>query len=493
MLASTNEPVGAEKADSDVDGLSSAHDIDFDFAANDASLDRRILLKTDGIVLVLLVLVAVLEFLDKNALAYAAVWGLRQDTGLKGQEYSQVASVFYYGYLGALFVNMWLVTKVPAAKLVGVSTSLWAVVLLSMAACRNYAGLLCVRFFLGVCEAAILPCFMIMTSLWYKKKEQPLRTALWYNTFAGIFGGILSYAIGHINGSLAKWKYLFLIYGSVTLVVGIVVVLVLPSRPDSAWFFSPRERIRAVARLSENQQSVQVKEFRIHHCIEAVKSPRYWILILFAIAQSITNAGVTNFNPLIIGGFGFSPSRTTLMATPQAAVALVAQVSFSIVAYYVPNIRCLLWMISCVPAIVGCVLIHVLDHVTQRGACLAGVYLLGFYNVSWVLALSLATSNTAGTTKKAFTSTSISVAYAVGNIIGPQAFRAKEAPTYESGIVAMLVCFSAMFVLGGAYWIAAVVSNRRREKQFGVVEPEEMAPATGDVTDGENDAFRYSY
>lgn len=69
-----------------------------------------------------------------------------------------------------------------------------------------------------------------------------------------------------------------------------------------------------------------------------------------------------------------------------------------------------------------------------------------------VLALSLATSNTSGTTKKAFVSTSISVFYAIGNIIGPQGFRASESPTYPSGIIMMLVCFCSMFILGGAYW-----------------------------------------
>lgn len=44
------------------------------------------LLKTDLFVLTLLVVVATLEFLDKNALAYAAVFGLRADTNLVGQE-----------------------------------------------------------------------------------------------------------------------------------------------------------------------------------------------------------------------------------------------------------------------------------------------------------------------------------------------------------------------------------------------------------------------
>lgn len=262
--------------------------------------------------------------------------------------------------------------------------------------------------------------------MWWKKKEQPLRTALFYNTFAGIFGGILSFALGHINGSLAKWKvsvptfeslgspsltryslvqYLFLVYGSVTVAFGLLVTAILPSSPETAWFLTPRERIRAVARLAENQQNVQVKLFRPAQCLEAIKDLRYWILILFTIAQSITNAGITNFNPLIINGLHFSASRTTvshggpdrvtlvadahhacaqLMATPQAAVALIAQVSFSAIAYWVPNIRCFLWMLSCLPAIAGCVIIHVVDHVKYRGVALAGIYMLGFYNVSWV-------------------------------------------------------------------------------------------------------------
>lgn len=68
------------------------------------------------------------------------------------------------------------------------------------------------------------------------------------------------------------------------------------------------------------------------------------------------------------------------MATPQAAVALVAQITFSFIALYVPNVRCILWFISCLPALIGAVLIRVLNHETQRAGALVGVYLMGFYS-----------------------------------------------------------------------------------------------------------------
>lgn len=104
------------------------------------------------------------------------------------------------------FPNIWLMTKVPVGKYIGVCLSLWGVALCLMAVCHNFAGLATVRFFLGVFEAAVLPCMILVNSAWYRREEQPLRTAFWYNTFAGVFGGILSYAIGKIGGSLSTWK-----------------------------------------------------------------------------------------------------------------------------------------------------------------------------------------------------------------------------------------------------------------------------------------------
>ena len=55
----------------------------------------------------------------------------------------------------------------------------------------------------------MLPCMLVINAMWYRREEQPLRTAFWYNTFAGVFGGILSYAIGNIQGSLSAWKVSF--------------------------------------------------------------------------------------------------------------------------------------------------------------------------------------------------------------------------------------------------------------------------------------------
>lgn len=260
---------------------------------------------------------------------------------------------------------------------------------------------------------------------------------------------------------------------------------------------------------------------RLDHILDALRDPKYYILMVFVIAQSITNAGITNFNPLIISGYGFSTAKTTLMATPQAAVAMVAQTVFTAIAFFVPNVRCLLWVVSSLVALAGAVMVHVLDASTQRNASLAGLYLMGFYNTPWVLALSLQTSNTGGTTKKSFVSISVAVFYgnfavalfshmlfwisadisvlAVGNIIGPQFFRGDQAPKYALGIGAMLCCFAIMAATAVLYFLICFVSNKHRDRIYGPVDESSGGVSAGiaadaeDLTDLKNTNFRYIY
>lgn len=121
-------------------------------------------------------------------MAYAAVYGMRKDADLQGQQYSWLGSIFYFGYLTMEFPTIWLLTKVPLGSYIGAMLFAWGGCLCCMAACHNFAGLATVRFLLGVFEAGILPALLLVNSLWYTKRKQPLRTALWYNTFAGVSG-----------------------------------------------------------------------------------------------------------------------------------------------------------------------------------------------------------------------------------------------------------------------------------------------------------------
>ncbi|CAH0057664.1 unnamed protein product [Clonostachys solani] len=460
--------------------------------------NRKLLIKTNSVILVVMVLASLLAFLDKNAMSFAAVYGMSQEVGLVNQDYSWLGSIFYFGYIAMEIPALWLLTRVRIGKFIGTILVLWGITITAMAGCKSFATLAVARFFLGVFEAALLPCCILLTSIWYRREEHALVSALYFNTFAGIFGGILAYAIGQIQGGLSPWKYLFIIYGSVTLVFGFVVLAILPDSPQTAWFFTAEQKKLVVIRTAENQTGVSSnKTWKMGQVYEALKDPKYWALSIGVMAFAVTNAGITNFNPLIISGYGFSRTKTVLMASPQAAVAIVAQVTATVIMLYVPNVRCIIWVLSTLPAIAGTVMIHLLDIKTERAASLTGVYLMGFYNVSFVTMLSLQSSNNSGTTKKSFASVSVAIWYSVGNIFGPQFFRTDQAPYYPLGINAMMTAFSVNAVMGMIYFACCFIENKRRDREYG--KPVESSVAVGlevdleDLTDGENHHFRYSY
>ena len=78
---------------------------------------------------------------------------------------------------------------------------------------HNFKTLAILRAFSGAAEACSDPSFMLITSMWYTRRQQPIRMGIWYtaNGLGIAGGGLLGYGIGHIEGSLPSWKYEFLI------------------------------------------------------------------------------------------------------------------------------------------------------------------------------------------------------------------------------------------------------------------------------------------
>lgn len=62
-------------------------------------LDKSLRWKLDLRLMPLLCFTYALQSIDKNTISYAAVFGLREDLNLKGDEFSWTGGIFYLGYL----------------------------------------------------------------------------------------------------------------------------------------------------------------------------------------------------------------------------------------------------------------------------------------------------------------------------------------------------------------------------------------------------------
>lgn len=65
----------------------------------DAETNKRLLRKIDLHIMPLICIVYFLQYIDKTSISYASVTGIIQDTGLHGNQFNWVASIFFFGYV----------------------------------------------------------------------------------------------------------------------------------------------------------------------------------------------------------------------------------------------------------------------------------------------------------------------------------------------------------------------------------------------------------
>lgn len=90
----------------------------------------------------------------------------------------------------------------------------------------------------------------------------------------------------------------------------------------------------------------------------------------------------------------------------------------------------------------------------------------------------------------------VNIGYATGNLLGPQTFRANQAPAYTGGVIAMLSCFCAAILIALTYFVVCVFENRRRDRIFG--KPELIRDGSGEGFEDRSDkdqqeSFRYTH
>src|SRR5262249_9444859 len=95
---------------------------------------------------------------------------------------------------------------------------------------------------------------------------------------------------------------------------------------------------------------------------------------------------------------------------------------------------------------------------------LAGYYFTQASPTPFVALLSLIASNVAGYTKKTTVAALYLIGYCVGNIIGPQTFRPKDAPRYKPAEITIIVCWGLCLIdLYFIYWYCKRMNRKKVE------------------------------
>ncbi|KAH9480026.1 MFS-type transporter cnsO [Psilocybe cubensis] len=306
--------------------LSEIEDPDGEFGGTEARkvLERKLLWKVD-LRMSILVVIYILNYIDRNNAGAARLRGLQSDLDLHGTQFATLLSILYVGYIimqvpSNMFLN-WIGKPslyLPACMVV------WGTISCLTGACREFAfkGALLTRFFLGFVEAAFFPGALFLLSKWYKRNELGLRTAILYcgNIISNAFGSLMASGIlSGMQGKLghAAWRWLFFIEGVLTIAVAILAIFILPDFPSTTKWLTEEERALALRRMEEDSHGKSEGEDANGHTglWMAITDWKVWWMALL-LTSWVVSLSFNAYFPTLSATMGFNETVTLLLCAP---------------------------------------------------------------------------------------------------------------------------------------------------------------------------------
>lgn len=286
------------------------------------AMNKKVMRKVDIHLLPLLIMMYLLNFLDRNNLSQARLGTLEQDLGMTGTDFNLATSILFVGYILMQLPSNLLLTRVRPSIYLGTAMTIWGVISTAQSAAKSFGGLVAARFFLGFAEAPFFPGAIFLMSSWYTRGEMAYRIAWFYSgsSLANAFGGLIGAGVlSNLSGAhgISGWRWLFIIEGTITIGVALLATMILPNYPANTKWLTPEEQAYAQWRLVDDTgeadlaDSISVKE----GVKMAFRDPR---LYLFTLLQhvSLLSQAFQYFFPTIVKTLGFGTIETLLLTVP---------------------------------------------------------------------------------------------------------------------------------------------------------------------------------
>lgn len=194
----------------------------------------------------------------------------------------------------------------------------------------TYKGALLTRFFLGFSEAAFFPGALFLLSKWYTPSELGTRTAiltvgsLTSNAFGALIASVI---LDTMQGKLGRsaWRWLFYIEGSMTVIVALLAIFIVPdfpSSPSSLRFLTTMEARLAVHRMRpvEGLSSKPAGSSAMEGLSLAFRDPKiYWLAV--TLTSMVVSLSFNAFFPTLTQTLGYGTTVTLLLCAPPWAFA----------------------------------------------------------------------------------------------------------------------------------------------------------------------------
>ena len=275
---------------------------------------------------------------DRGNLAQGAADNLLQDLGLTTNDYNHGNTIFLVCFLVAEIPSQLISKALGPDIFIPIQICAWSIVAMSQTALSGKASFFVTRALIGLLEGGFIADLVLWLSYFFTSKELPVRLSWFWTSLSLVQIGtsLLAFGILRMRGiaGMAGWRWLFLIEGIFTLLIGISsFYLMVPSAVQTknwmhpkGWFTEREEKI-VVNRVLRDDPTKGTMHNR-----QAISFKALWFSLadynlwpIYAIGL-VAFIGLNTFGPyftLINRQLGFSVFNTNLLTIPQNAIHII--------------------------------------------------------------------------------------------------------------------------------------------------------------------------
>ncbi len=255
----------------------------------------------------LLMLLYMINYIDRVNIGFAAASTFNADLGLSAAAYGFGAGLFFIGYFVFEVPSNIILHRVGARLWIARIMITWGIVATSTAYIQGEVSFYIVRVLLGVAEAGFFPGIILYLTYWFPRAQRAKIVALFFMAvpLASVIGSPIS-ALLIQNGAgtlgfVEGWRFMFFVEGLPAILLGVLVIFLLPSKPRDARWLSREEATALEGTIAAEDAQTVTGEVSIR---SALTNSRVMLLSLvyFGVVFGLYVLGF--FLPTVIKGFG---------------------------------------------------------------------------------------------------------------------------------------------------------------------------------------------
>lgn len=250
----------------------------------------------------LLALCYLVAYMDRANISFAAD-SMNRDLHFSAKVYGLGAGLFFISYALCEIPSNRLLLRFGPRRWLGRIMLTWGAVAVGMSFVHTRRSFYATRLLLGVAEAGYFPGALYYLSLWFPSARRARAISWFYISLplsSAVMGGVAGTLL-RLDGKLGLhgWQWLFLCEGLPAVVLGVCVWFILPDSPGSATWLDAAERSAVDAELARERTATNASS-GTELLWQVLRTPRVWILGLFAVCIYAPIYGVVFFLPQLV-------------------------------------------------------------------------------------------------------------------------------------------------------------------------------------------------